>query len=44
MLLPIIPGIPLFIAGVAVLGANHPWVRPLTVRFRLWRQKRKRSR
>lgn len=29
-LLPIIPGIPLFIAGAAVLGPNHRLIRPLT--------------
>jgi uncharacterized membrane protein YbaN (DUF454 family) len=43
MILPIIPGIPLLLAGVALLGTNHPWVRPLMVRFRLWRRKWKRS-
>lgn len=43
MLLPIMPGIPLLIAGVALLGTNHPWVRPLMARFRLWRRKWKRS-
>ena len=41
--LPIIPGVPLFIAGVALVGANHPWVRPFMVRLRLWRRRRKRS-
>ncbi len=29
-LLPIIPGIPLFIAGAAVLGPNHRLIRPMT--------------
>ena len=33
-LFPIVPGIPLVIAGVALLGANHPAVRPLMVRLR----------
>jgi uncharacterized membrane protein YbaN (DUF454 family) len=42
MLLPVIPGIPLLIAGVALLGTNHPWVRPLIARLRLWRRKWKR--
>ena len=28
--LPIIPGIPLFIAGAAVLGPDHRLVRPIT--------------
>ncbi|HSB68574.1 MAG TPA: hypothetical protein VLT62_04460 [Candidatus Methylomirabilis sp.] len=44
MLLPIMPGIPILIAGVALLGANHPWVRPFMVRFRAWRRARKRPR
>ncbi len=41
--LPIIPGVPLFIAGVALVGTNHPWVRPFMARLRLWRRRRKRS-
>jgi uncharacterized protein YqgC (DUF456 family) len=44
MLLPIIPGIPLLIAGVALLGSNHPWVRPFMARFRAWRRKWRRPR
>jgi hypothetical protein len=44
MLLPVMPGIPLLIAGIALVGVNHPWVRPVTARLRAWRQKRKRSR
>ena len=40
MLLPIIPGIPLLIAGVAPPGSNHPRVRPFTTRVRAWRRKR----
>ena len=44
MLLPVIPGTPLLIGGVALLGSNHPWVRPCLARLRLWRQKWKRSR
>ena len=43
MLLPVIPGTPLLIGGVALLGAHHPWVRPFVVRVRLWRRKWKRS-
>lgn len=39
ILLPIIPGVPLFIVGVALVGANHPWVRPIRVRLRAWRRK-----
>lgn len=43
MVLPVLPGIPLLLAGVALLGTNHPWVRPFMVRFRLWRRKRARA-
>ncbi len=42
-LVPIIPGMPLLIVGVALLGSNHPRVRPLVARLRLWRRKWKRS-
>jgi len=41
ILLPIIPGVPLLIVGMALVGANHPWVRPFTVRLRAWRRKLK---
>jgi len=44
LLLPILPGIPLLIAGVALVGTNHPWVRPVIARLRAWRRKWKRSR
>ncbi len=44
MLLPIIPGIPLLLAGVALLGSNHPWIRPFTARVRAWRRKWKKPR
>ena len=40
MVLPVVPGIPLLLAGVALLGTNHPWVRPFMARLRLWRRKR----
>jgi uncharacterized membrane protein YbaN (DUF454 family) len=39
LLLPVLPGIPLLLAGAALLGANHPWVRPFMARIRLWRRK-----
>jgi hypothetical protein len=42
MLLPVIPGIPLLIVGITLLGTFHPWVRPLAARLRLWRRKMKR--
>ena len=28
LVLPVIPGVPLLLAGVAVLGQDHPLVRP----------------
>ena len=39
MLMPVLPGIPLLLAGVALLGSDHPWVRPIMARLRLWRRK-----
>ena len=33
-LLPIMPGIPLIIAGIALVGSEHPWVRPFVPRLR----------
>ena len=43
MVLPVVPGIPLLLAWVALLGSNHPWVRPFMARLRLWRRKRARA-
>lgn len=43
LILPIIPGIPLLIAGAALLGANHPLVRPFARRFEQWRNRHHRS-
>jgi uncharacterized protein len=34
LVLPIIPGIPMLVAGVLTLGTDHPWVRPITARLR----------
>ena len=36
-ILPIIPGIPLLLAGVAIIGFEHPLVLPLTSVLRRWR-------
>ena len=38
--LPIVPGIPLLIAGAALLGPRHWLVRPFADRLRRWRQRR----
>jgi hypothetical protein len=37
--LPIVPGIPLLIAGVALLGPKHWLVRPVTERLERWRKR-----
>nr|ALS88962.1 putative transmembrane protein (PGPGW) [uncultured bacterium] len=39
MILPIIPGIPILVAGVAILGTDHPIVRPFARRFEQLRQR-----
>ncbi|MSV28369.1 MAG: hypothetical protein EXQ52_06440 [Bryobacterales bacterium] len=41
-LLPVIPGTPLLIAGVAVLGTDHPRVQPWIKRLDRWRNSLKR--
>jgi uncharacterized membrane protein YbaN (DUF454 family) len=40
LLLPIIPGIPLLIAGVATMGRDHPLLRPVFARLNRWRNGR----
>lgn len=39
LLLPIIPGIPFLIAAVAVLGSDHPLIRPWKERVNRWMKK-----
>ena len=36
--LPIIPGIPLMLAGAAIVGMEHPWIHPFKSRFDRWRE------
>jgi uncharacterized membrane protein YbaN (DUF454 family) len=43
MVLPIIPGIPLLLAGVAVMGRDHRLLRPVFKRIDAWRQRRSAS-
>lgn len=47
LVVPIIPGIPLMMAGVAVLGRNHPLVRPalgwLRRQREAWRKSRRKA-
>lgn len=38
-LLPVLPGFPLVVAGMAVLGPEHPWSRAVTDRLRRWRMR-----
>ena len=39
ILLPIIPGIPLLLAGVATMGRDHPLLRPVMARLDRWRNR-----
>jgi len=39
ILLPFIPGIPLMLAGVATMGRDHPWLRPVMARLDRWRNR-----
>jgi uncharacterized membrane protein YbaN (DUF454 family) len=40
LVVPILPGVPLLIAAAAVLGDEHPLVRPAVGRLRRWWAKR----
>jgi uncharacterized membrane protein YbaN (DUF454 family) len=40
LVVPLIPGIPLLLAGVATLGRDHPLLRPVFKRLHAWRQRR----
>jgi uncharacterized membrane protein YbaN (DUF454 family) len=39
VLLPIVPGTPFLIAAVAVLGSDHPVIRPWKERVNRWIKK-----
>jgi len=43
-LVPIIPGVPIVLAGLALMGADHPLVRSLKERWHRWRGDRTSSR
>jgi uncharacterized membrane protein YbaN (DUF454 family) len=43
MLLPILPGVPLLLAGVGILGTNHPRIEPWIARIKRWRCSLRRS-
>ena len=36
LVVPILPGVPLLVAGASVLGPDHPLVRPVRARLRSW--------
>ncbi|HEY7911539.1 MAG TPA: hypothetical protein VIG62_06470 [Blastocatellia bacterium] len=38
-LLPIIPGIPFLILGAALIGKDHPLIRPFAERIERWRNR-----
>ena len=40
---PIIPGIPMVIAGVALVGSGHPVLRPVMTRIERWRRRKQGS-
>ncbi len=43
-LVPVIPGVPMILAGVALMGTDHPLVRKLKERFQKWRDSKYSSR
>jgi uncharacterized protein YqgC (DUF456 family) len=42
-LVPVIPGVPIVLAGVALMGTDHPLVRSLKERLKRWRDSKKSS-
>jgi len=36
LVVPFIPGVLLIMAGIALVGANHPWLQPAVNRVRRW--------
>lgn len=41
MLLPVVPGVPIILAGFALIGSDHPIVRNLKEWIERWRGRRK---
>jgi hypothetical protein len=44
VMLPLLPGVSLELAGVAVLGTNHPTIQPRIAHIDRWRCSLRRSR
>lgn len=42
-LLPVVPGVPILLAGVALMGSEHPLVRIVRERFKHWLDRDKRQ-
>ena len=40
LLVPLLPGIPLIVAGAAVVGPDHPVIRWLQTRWSSWRHRK----
>lgn len=43
ILVPILPSTPFFLAAVALLGTDHPRIRPWLERLNRWRKSRKKA-
>jgi uncharacterized membrane protein YbaN (DUF454 family) len=44
LMLPVLPGVPLLIAGLVLLSADHRWARNCLRRVKLWTRKLRRHR
>lgn len=40
-LLPVVPGAPIILAGLALMGSDHPIVRNVKERIKQWLERRK---
>ena len=39
--IPFLPGIPLILGGAAIVGMEHPWIRPFKQKYDRWRPSQK---
>lgn len=44
LLVPVLPGIPLILAGVVVVGPDHPVIRSIRARWDHWRDRKETGR